>query len=267
MSNKLTNYLKRMSDKPKTNGPHANRWLIGIVFVALGVLTVAGYFTIVTAETVDTSAGYNAIGFGIIMLWASIFLGYFIWATYFYNLNYGTSKAVWTKIEAAKHNKANSKIYDQSIIDDEPLYNPYKDQTFGLPPGTVRGMIAFTLLFGALALLVVSFGMKGELEPGSFFRDQFEFFKTAFLMMVAFYFGSQSLKYLKKETPLPASNTVNSLRNSAAASNSPPSPDPGGSAVTGPPPAPTKPQVVVLGPKNPGQPGSNPPITAIDPMS
>ena len=63
-------------------------------------------------------------------------------------------------------------------------------------------MIAFTLLFGALAMLVASIGMKNELDPASMFWDQYEFFKTAFLMMIAFYFGSRSLQYLNQNKPL-----------------------------------------------------------------
>ncbi len=59
-------------------------------------------------------------------------------------------------------------------------------------------MIAFTLLFGAISLMVVSMGMDGEINENSFFWDHFEFFKTAFLMMIAFYFGDSSLKTLSK---------------------------------------------------------------------
>ncbi len=126
-----------------------------------------------------------------------IFICYFIWAVYFYNLNYGFSQKVWNKIEEAKENRAKGLMYNQADIDQEPKINPYKNETFGLPAGTVRGMIAFTLLFGSIAMLIVSFGMKNEIQPNGFFIDQFDFFKTAFLMMIAFYFGNHSLKYLK----------------------------------------------------------------------
>ena len=93
--------------------------------------------------------------------------------------------------------KRQGNFYNQDDINAEPEYNPYKDETFGMPNGTVRGMIAFSLLFGAISLLVVSFGMTNEIDPNSLFWDQYEFFKTAFLMMIAFYFGSRSLQYFR----------------------------------------------------------------------
>jgi hypothetical protein len=102
---------------------------------------------------------------------------------------------------------------------EEPQYNPYRSQTFGLPPGTVRGMIAFTLLFGGLALFVASMGMDGEMAENIFFWDHFEFFKTAFLMMVAFYFGSSSLKELSKRWP--STRQAELLKNSGTMADKP----------------------------------------------
>ena len=172
--------------------------LIAAVVALLLFLSIVGVVFILADNSCVSCAIYNAIAFVVIMLWLAVFISYFIWATHYYNYNYGIPNSLWHKITDAKQKKAEGRVYDQDIIDDEPLYNPYKDETFGLPPGTVRGMIAFTLLFGAIALLIVSFGMKNEIEPGNFFMDQYEFFKTAFLMMVAFYFGTRSLKYLKQ---------------------------------------------------------------------
>ncbi|MEM6642356.1 MAG: hypothetical protein AAF616_05210 [Bacteroidota bacterium] len=176
--------------KKKRKAPH--RGLIGGITIALIVLSIIGIIALL-------GKGYGAftiVGFLILMLWTNVFLGYFIWATYFYNLGYGVSTQVWAKIEQAKDDKANGEPYNADILDEEPLYNPYKDQTFGLPPGTVRGMIAFTLLFGGVALLLASFDIQGELPAEQLFRDPYDFFKTAFLMMVAFYFGTKSLKYI-----------------------------------------------------------------------
>lgn len=241
--------------------------IITAVTVVLIILTLIGVDNILNDTSCASCAVYNAIAFGVIMLWSCIFIGYFIWASYFYNLNYGVSKKVWEKIEKAKSDKTAGKRYSQELIDDEPLYNPYGDQTFGLPPGTVRGMIAFTLLFGAIALLIVSFGIKSEIEPGNFFRDQFEFFKTAFLMMVAFYFGSKSLKFLKGEQPLLPYNTTNSQRKATSTGTLSTKP----STVSSPQGGPKKNEVIVIDPSDPlGKnkiSGTMPPITAIDPMA
>jgi len=177
-----------------------SRWLIALVIILFLTLMIIGISKILNHGPEAGGQVYKAICFGMIMVWVCIFICYFIWAVYFYNLNYGFSQKVWNKIEAAKENRSNGFDYNQADIDQEPKDNPYKNETFGLPAGTVRGMIAFTLLFGSIAMLIVSFGMKNEIQANGFFIDQFDFFKTAFLMMIAFYFGNHSLKYLK---PIP----------------------------------------------------------------
>ena len=59
-------------------------------------------------------------------------------------------------------------------------------------------MIAFSLLFGGISLLVASMGTE-EINPElmQLRIQQFEFFETAFLMMIAFYFGDRSLRYFR----------------------------------------------------------------------
>jgi hypothetical protein len=150
---------------------------------------------------------YKAIGFGMVMIWLCIFICYFIWAIFFYNINKGYSFEKRKRIEEAKLNRTKGLPYRKEDIDDGE--NPYKDETFGFPGGTVRGMIAFTLLYGALALIIVSFGLRIDSEANSLIVEQLDFFKKAFLMMIAFYFGGHSLKYLypassnNMETPKP----------------------------------------------------------------
>jgi len=176
--------------------------------VGILLLIVIGIFMIILFAGLLNMGGENGpglfkiLGFSLIIVWACIFICYFIWASYFYNMNYGVTRKFWERNKKAKEDMAEGKTYNPEDINDEPVYNPYKDETFGLPSGTVRGMIAFTLLFGAIALLIVSFGMDNTIDPNSFFYDQFEFFKKAFLMMVAFYFGTRSLKYFEKNKPI-----------------------------------------------------------------
>lgn len=251
--------------------------ITGITWV-IAALTVIGLVLLIGNEY----SAFTIIAFVILMLWINIFIGYFVWATYFYNINFGVSRKVWTKIEAAKDAKAVGKLYDADILEDEPLFNPYNDQTFGLPPGTVRGMIAFSLLFGGTALLIVSFGLDSEISPSGIFRDQFEFFKTAFLMMVAFYFGSKSLKYIQGEKPVEQYNTVHAQKKGSpstykanAGNNSPQLPiiSPTDNDTNFSVPAqPTGTHVVVIDSSDPlGQKnmvaGSNPPIVGFDPMA
>jgi len=81
-------------------------------------------------------------------------------------------------------------------------------------------MIAFTLLFGAIAVLIVSIGMRNQWDENTVFWDQYEFFKTAFLMMIAFYFGSRSLQYLQnRNQPVVPDNAGRKTETAASAVN------------------------------------------------
>lgn len=229
------------------------KWLIFVLVFVFIVVIIYGTVNILADNKYADGNIYKAIGFIILMVWTCIFLCYFVWALYFYNYNLGLTAVEWQKIYEAKDNRTKGLPYSQQDIDDEPQYNPYKDETFGLPPGTVRGMIAFTLLFGAIALLLVSFGVNNELKAGSFFYDQFEFFKTAFLMMIAFYFGSRSLQYLKSGNLVKTGD--NSQNNAGQPTTKVQTPTP-------------QPEIVVVGNENPVVPeGEIPPIVAIDPMN
>jgi len=136
------------------------------------------------------------VGLATSVVWIALFLIYFMWSVYHYNINYGLTDQDWQRIYDAKDRYSQGlpvKASEMSM----PDHNPYRSQTFGLPPGTVRGMIAFTLLMGGMALLIVSFGTQYTGVDAALLSQQFEFFETAFLMMIAFYFGDKSLKYLQ----------------------------------------------------------------------
>lgn len=177
------------------------------LFIAILLLLGIMGIVLIMASGME-GAIFKSIGLGIAIIWACIFLAYFVWAIYFYNINFGKTDYEWEKIYQAKEmKKLGLRLEDDDEIE-EPRYNPNKDETFGLPNGTVRGMIAFTLLFGAIAMLIISMGMNSELDRNSFFWDHFEFYKTAFLMMIAFYFGSRSLQYLQKRWQTPPQETA-----------------------------------------------------------
>ena len=181
--------------------------ILGIVLLLTGFV---GSFFIVTEG--DESAVYKATGMMVMIIWAVVFLRYFVWALYFYNINYGLTDKDWKKIFNAKQDMLAGKPTLPGATQG-PDKNPYKDETFGLPNGTVRGMIAFTLLFGAIGLTIVSIGLRSEISGSSFFRDHYEFFKTAFLMMIAFYFGDSSLKTLSKRWNNGSQGTENESNN------------------------------------------------------
>ena len=86
---------------------------------------------------------------------------------------------------------------ESDSAENAPKDNPHKTESLGLPNGTVRATIAISLMVGGLAMMIASLGMPDRLKTNEFFIDNFEFFKTAFLMMIAFYFGNKSLDFLK----------------------------------------------------------------------
>ncbi|MGB3587712.1 MAG: N-acetylmuramidase domain-containing protein [Tunicatimonas sp.] len=176
--------------------PHHNFFFTGTRLLTI-ILTLVGLvgalFVYLHHENI-----FQAMGLVVSIIWVAVFLRYFMWSVYHYNINYGLTDEDWEKIESArKREKMGFPVNPEDVK--APDKNPYRSQTFGLPPGTVRGMIAFTLLLGGLSLLIVSFG--NEYYSGdqlALIRQQFEFFETAFLMMIAFYFGDKSLKYLQR---------------------------------------------------------------------
>ncbi|MEX2564540.1 MAG: N-acetylmuramidase domain-containing protein [Cyclobacteriaceae bacterium] len=139
---------------------------------------------------------FQAVGLATVVIWIAVFLIYFMWSVYHFNINYGLTDQDWQRIYDAKDRYSQGMPVKESEME-TPDYNPYRSQTFGLPPGTVRGMIAFTLLMGGMSLLIVSYGSQYTGNEMALLRQQFEFFETAFLMMIAFYFGDKSLKYLR----------------------------------------------------------------------
>jgi MFS family permease len=206
------------------------------------------------------NSAFHSIAMAVIILWACVFLGYFMWGVYFYNINLGITEEEWERIEENKRKKSRGEYYSEDELKEEPRFNPYADQTFGLPPGTVRGMIAFTLLFGSISMLIMSIGSKDCTECQAVIRDQYEFFKTAFLMMIAFYFGTRALEYLqpnksgvtlKQPTPSnPADKPIEQINPMEPKPVTPPA------AATQPPP-PTGPPVA---------PGDSEAIVTINPM-
>lgn len=151
---------------------------------------------------------YDMIAISLVLLWVGVLIGFFAWAIYFYNINLGLTNEDWDTIKATRKKMLDEVggEFKKLTTEQQKQYsamgrdeNPHATQTFGLPPGTVRGTIAITLLFGGIALLLFSMGLDSEVEQSKFIQDNFVFFKDAFLMMIAFYFGSSSLKYLKKD--------------------------------------------------------------------
>lgn len=141
----------------------------------------------------ETGLWLKNLAVTLIISWVIILVIYYIWAIYFYNLNYGWSDKDWEEAEAKK-------ALDPYADTGEPLHNPNENQTLGLPPGTVRGTLAMSLMIGGLSMTIIAISMPETLDENEFFVDNFDFLKSAFLMMIAFYFGNKSLESLSGGT-------------------------------------------------------------------
>jgi hypothetical protein len=157
-----------------------------LLIMLVASVVIVGYF-ILTDEG-GTVFEFSAVC--LLTLWIALVIGYYAWAIYFYNINLGLTDQDWAEVRAQR------KIDPASV--DERDSNPNKEQTLGLPPGTVRGTLTLTLLIGSIAIAIAYMGENSSLRNDVFFIDNFDFFKQAFLMMIAFYFGSKSLEYISK---------------------------------------------------------------------
>ncbi len=176
-----------MASQPeKKKGLTNSSYRIGLI---ISIIFFLGFLTFFIIGSKDKDFYFNLAVF-IIVSWMAILIIYFAWAIGFYNINMGWTDEDWKRMyEARKTNP--------DAAPDEPTENPHKDETLGLPGGTVRGTIALSLLIGGLAMMIASLSFKDRLQPNEYFIDNFEFFKTAYLMMIAFYFGNKSLEFLK----------------------------------------------------------------------
>ncbi len=159
--------------------------VVAFIVVLIGV--TAGVYWIFEKPTEEPNL-YSSLATALVINWMIVLVSYYIWAIQFYSVNLGWSISAWQR---------NSEVKDSEAKKKEPEANPHHGESLGLPAGTVRGTIAVTLLVGSLAMMIASLGMDSRLNQNEFFVDNFEFFKTAFLMMIAFYFGNKSLEFLK----------------------------------------------------------------------
>lgn len=69
--------------------------------------------------------------------------------------------------------------------------NPYRNETLGLPGGTMRGVLTLTILFVVVVLISLSMVVRQ-------LQGTFEHLVDAFEVMLAFYFGSKMVKGISK---------------------------------------------------------------------
>jgi hypothetical protein len=205
MENNVTTDKNAGKDNTKKYFFRITAGIEGVLLIILLILL----FVFLFKHSIDLR---TMVALALIIIWFGIVIIYLSWSIYYYNINMGITDADWKTIEEARFTATPMT---------EPANNPNSDQSMGLPPGTIRGIIALSLLVAVLALAIVYFGTDKTLRENEIFIDSLDFFKTAFLMMIAFYFGSKSLEILKtpdnknkvgtgqKEENPPANNNKN----------------------------------------------------------
>ncbi|MEM6737950.1 MAG: N-acetylmuramoyl-L-alanine amidase [Bacteroidota bacterium] len=192
--NQIKNSINKGSENPNPYYKKLYRFLNRMSLAVFIIGLIAFFYIFIIEQNL-----FEALAVILIFSWITVFIRYFGWALYFYNINYGWTDQDWKSYKEALEAKKEGKYVDKAELK-RPNKNPYRSQSFGLPSGTVRGMLAFTLLFGAMSMLLASLGKEGYIDSNSFFWNHFEFFETAFLMMIAFYFGDKSLRYLQSRS-------------------------------------------------------------------
>lgn len=192
----MDNLLQQSTNEKR----YLNRLFIGLIgLVELIILLIMG-LSLAKMLSGEISI-FSLVALNLVLLWLGIIVGYLAWAIYFYNINRGLTNESWAALKAEKIKREKMREAGIEECNDSksnfPEENVYKDESLGLPSGTVRATLTLTLMVGALSLFIYSMGDSQIKEGESFIYDSFEFFKTAFLMMIAFYFGSRSLEILR----------------------------------------------------------------------
>lgn len=169
-----------------------------MIYMIIGYIMLLIVIGAITVSLGD-DAFFKHIGATIIISWIVVLLGYYVWAIYFYNVNYGWQEKDWTDYKKKK---------DRGLDAGEaPERNPHERDSLGLPPGTIRGTISLTILVGGLAVTIKALSYPEQYEGNTLIVDHFEFFKEAFLMVIAFYFGTKGLEALQNKETKKANST------------------------------------------------------------
>lgn len=198
--------------------------LVAAVFVVLGLAAAAGRLAATVLEVQRTHPWFRparVIGATVLLAWLGGLVAYLVWAIRRYSLNYGLSDEEWMLLHpalyapAAEHDDyarrrsdamdSHRQLATSGASGDaapavappavpaaltEPAANPYERDSLGLPPGTLRGLLALTALVMFLVVEMVNL-FDTSLERS------FSELVVAFQMVLAFYFGSRAVEVLQ----------------------------------------------------------------------
>jgi hypothetical protein len=178
-------------------------FLLTFLLITIGVHFLSAHTQELSASPQRPADVFQTIAVSLIITWILFLITYYVWAIEFYNVNLGWTDEDWAAKSGIKPNPDGktspdiSTVTSTNVTSEEPKENPNAGESLGLPTGTVRATIALSLLIAGLSMTIASFSMNNTYPLNSLFIDNFEFFKTGFLMMIAFYFGAKSLDILR----------------------------------------------------------------------
>ena len=162
-----------------------------VVILIFGYLLMVGLLTVLIAFARSPEQFFFNLATAIMLSWIITIIIFYIWAMYYFHIHLAVE-------DTEQENGGKSGGADSGVAaGNKLLRNPHFGETLGLPNGTIRGTIALSLLIAGLSLLIASFELNATYNANALFVDNFDFIKTAFLMVIAFYFGSKSLSAIR----------------------------------------------------------------------
>ncbi|MGB3465976.1 MAG: hypothetical protein WBA74_11930 [Cyclobacteriaceae bacterium] len=161
-----------------------------LIFVALilGYLAMLALITTVIAFIRDSDQFFFNLAASLLVSWILTVMIFYVWAVYYFHIHLAVDEEELSPLAGQTENIGKAVAFGNKL-----LKNPHLGETLGLPRGTIRGTMALSLLIAGLSLLIASLEMNQTFDANSLFIDNYEFIKTAFLMVIAFYFGHKSI--------------------------------------------------------------------------
>lgn len=188
-------------------------------------------------DTLEKSyPGTARLAIFFMIMWLLLVIGYLYWAIIRYSQNYGLSEKEWKILnpeayarpeELEKFIQIRTGIIERTRKEFEmlnpgrtfdgvipalaiPSTNPYLKDSFGLPPGTIRGILAMTAMFSFVMIECANLFSPANLEK------DFSELLMVFQMVIAFYFGAKAVEVLKKRQDSKEEEKYRSVREATA---------------------------------------------------
>lgn len=174
------------------------------------------------------------IVFGFVLVWIVGVVVYLRWAIGFYSINYGLTDHEWKVLHPEVYAKAGKELEKYQEIRTQiqastptsevvssgesdagssnppsndhpvsaPASNPYQGESFGLPPGTIRGILALSAMVAFLLVEALNIFAPTNLEM------DFKELITVFEMVIAFYFGAKAIDIFNKRSEIQSRDKV-----------------------------------------------------------